>query len=600
VLKRTLWEAMENDGYDIVDEDGNISVANPGSGNGGAAGDGSSCLEAEPDDDLLLTFLIPVVPELLSTPDVMESVENIGISVDGIPLTGDPPSVTISGNMPGGNGAIPSIDPCGGHMDPSGYYHLHFVPEEINNVFDAFGITEVSCTNFVQSETALVGFAKDGFPVYASRDADGVLPADLDDCHGHTAPTTEFPDGVYHYHASSSLAPNVPPCLVGASVGNSFSFESSDVDADNDGVNFNNDCNDNDASVGSILLAGTACDDGDATTEDDIILSDGCTCAGTTIDDTCTSADADNDGICAEDDCDDNDANVGAAQTAGTTCDDGDATTENDVIMADGCTCMGTTTAVDPCAANGGDADNDGICAEDDCDDNDANVGVAQTAGTTCDDGDATTENDVIMADGCTCAGTTIAGTTECSAPTDPVATSSGTQVVITWTPIANIVTYTIQVRFKGQDIWLVTAPIRSSQVRIQGPQRDYEYRIQSNCTGSSSEYGPVEEFSITSNFSEEAQSRSKENNAADIVIKEVGILYPNPVRNTLNLNFSTVNPTTSFVIYNISGKEVYRQQMEINTDIHSFSLDALNAGFYLGVVQENGKRSYSEKFVKQ
>lgn len=60
------------------------------------------------------------------------------------------------------------------------------------------------------------------------------------------------------------------------------------------------------------------------------------------------------------------------------------------------------------CAANGGDADNDGICADNDCDDTDANVGAKQTVGTACNDGNAMTENDVIQSDGCTCAGVAI------------------------------------------------------------------------------------------------------------------------------------------------------------------------------------------------
>ncbi len=51
------------------------------------------------------------------------------------------------------------------------------------------------------------------------------------------------------------------------------------------------------------------------------------------------------------------------------------------------------------------DADGDGVCVADDCDDNDATVGAKQAAGTSCDDGDATTINDQIQADGCTCAG---------------------------------------------------------------------------------------------------------------------------------------------------------------------------------------------------
>lgn len=225
VMKQSLWDAMEADGYDIVDADGNITIVDPGNV-GGPPPSGGACLEASPDDNLVLTFLIPTTPEMLSSPDVLQTVENLGVSLDGIPLTGDPPSATQSmGGMPGGGGAIPSIDPCGGHIDPFGYYHLHFAPQEMNNVFDAFNITEVTCTNFTQSSTALVGFAKDGYPIYASQDSDGTLPADLDACNGHFGPTPEFPNGIYHYHASSTEAPNVPPCLVGASPNAAFTYQ---------------------------------------------------------------------------------------------------------------------------------------------------------------------------------------------------------------------------------------------------------------------------------------------------------------------------------------------------------------------------------------
>ena len=114
--------------------------------------------------------------------------------------------------------------------------------------------------------------------------------------------------------------------------------------------------------------------------------------------------DVDNDGICAADDCNDNDATF--PKPAGTACNDGDVNTENDVIQADGCTCAGT-----PIGCT--DIDNDGICADDDCNDNDA--AFPKPAGTACNDGNANTENDVIQADGCTCAGTPISGGGDCN-----------------------------------------------------------------------------------------------------------------------------------------------------------------------------------------
>ena len=106
------------------------------------------------------------------------------------------------------------------------------------------------------------------------------------------------------------------------------------VDNDGDGIPEDLDCDDNDANLPA--PAGTSCDDGDALTENDVIQSDGCTCEGEPI---MTCTDADGDDICVEEDCDDTNPNVPAIPN--TPCDDGDALTENDVIQSDGCTCQG-------------------------------------------------------------------------------------------------------------------------------------------------------------------------------------------------------------------------------------------------------------------
>ncbi len=61
--------------------------------------------------------------------------------------------------------------------------------------------------------------------------------------------------------------------------------------------------------------------------------------------------------------------------------------------------CISSTSCAGGCPDN----DEDGVCAADDCDDNDPAFPMAP--GTTCDDGNADTDGDVIQADGCTCAG---------------------------------------------------------------------------------------------------------------------------------------------------------------------------------------------------
>ncbi|MCO6477748.1 MAG: right-handed parallel beta-helix repeat-containing protein [Phaeodactylibacter sp.] len=185
-------------------------------------------------------------------------------------------------------------------------------------------------------------------------------------------------------------------------------------DADGDGVCADVDCDDNDASITS--YTGQACDDGDNTTINDQVDGD-CNCVGTPT--PCTGAgDADGDGVCADVDCDDNDASVTTRDAdgdglcddvdcddddaavnyqPGDACDDGDNTTINDVV-GNNCNCAGAPTA----CTGIGDADGDGICADVDCDDNDASI--TSYTGQACDDGDNTTIDDRLD-DNCNCAG---------------------------------------------------------------------------------------------------------------------------------------------------------------------------------------------------
>ena len=103
--------------------------------------------------------------------------------------------------------------------------------------------------------------------------------------------------------------------------------EGSDDTADADGDGTPDGCDDCDAA-----LEGTTCNDGDDCTTGDVYDA-ACNCAG-------TFADADNDGVCDADDCAPNNADL--PTTVGTACNDNDPTTENDVIQSNGCDCAGT------------------------------------------------------------------------------------------------------------------------------------------------------------------------------------------------------------------------------------------------------------------
>lgn len=218
-----LLNDMEADGWDIVDENGNVNVDDFSSV---ANMNVSNCLAAPYDPTLTFIYLIPVTPKLASSNNPIGEIENIGLSLDGTPLTGDPPSAVDGPEMFGGNNSgqisFPSLDPCGGHPDPAGYYHAHFIPQVMDQILDANNITTVECTLFDQTTSVeLVGFAKDGYPIYAYAE----MPTDLDECQGRTAATNEYQDGVYHYVASLIEAPNMPPCLKGVAAQNSFRFQ---------------------------------------------------------------------------------------------------------------------------------------------------------------------------------------------------------------------------------------------------------------------------------------------------------------------------------------------------------------------------------------
>ena len=217
-LNQTLWDNMATDGYDVIDESaGIICIQDPGRRNETIGNNCTAyCLNASADDSLTVTYTIPVTPVMLANPNTLGEVEHIGLSLDGVPITGNPPSVV------GRGGNIPSIDHCGGHHDPAGYYHWHAVPESADLMHQQQGTNDqANCSqNITQDNSALSGFARDGHPIYAYQDlisGSAVVPTDLDQCNGHTSQTVHYPYGGYHYHASLD-APNLPPCISGAAV----------------------------------------------------------------------------------------------------------------------------------------------------------------------------------------------------------------------------------------------------------------------------------------------------------------------------------------------------------------------------------------------
>ena len=222
LMESTLWDNMESDGYNIVKPNGNIRIQNPsGSANLRSTSTSNArttayayCLDASISSTIQTTYLIPIDPDVVRRTDdtnYVASVEAIGVSLDGQKIAGEPPSVVAN------SGNIPALDWCGGHPDPSEYYHWHFVSNSMNTLLDDLGINAAArCTDIAQDDNKMFGYAADGYPMYGETDND-VRPTDLDTCGGHYGTTPEYPEGIYHYHALPNTAVNLPRCLVGLS-----------------------------------------------------------------------------------------------------------------------------------------------------------------------------------------------------------------------------------------------------------------------------------------------------------------------------------------------------------------------------------------------
>lgn len=124
---------------------------------------------------------IPAYP-VVATSHEATTLGPIGMAINGVPIYND----REGGNVALDALTITTFDFSGAHPGPGKDYHYH-----------------TTGTYTTVDDDNLVGFLRDGFPIYGRRDGDDSYPADLDSYGGHFSTTTEFPNGIYHYHASN-------------------------------------------------------------------------------------------------------------------------------------------------------------------------------------------------------------------------------------------------------------------------------------------------------------------------------------------------------------------------------------------------------------
>lgn len=128
------------------------------------------------------TYLIPVNPVALVNSTGSIGMSGVGIALNGITMDPPAPVDRIKAAF-----TIAAFDDCGGHINPVEGYHYH---------------AAMGCTSSVASSdahSALIGYALDGYAIFALADAAGAEPSGLDNCRGHTDTTRG-----YHYHVAGA------------------------------------------------------------------------------------------------------------------------------------------------------------------------------------------------------------------------------------------------------------------------------------------------------------------------------------------------------------------------------------------------------------
>jgi hypothetical protein len=135
----------------------------------------------------VFVMTIPVAPTETSSTKEATALGPIGMALNGVAIYND----REAGNLPVDAGTLLSFDRGGSHSGPGGLYHYHF-----NGDFTS------------TDDANLIGFLRDGFPIYGRKDSDGTYPSNLDSNGGHTGVTTEFTTAIYHYHVSNTAYMN--------------------------------------------------------------------------------------------------------------------------------------------------------------------------------------------------------------------------------------------------------------------------------------------------------------------------------------------------------------------------------------------------------
>ncbi|QWX85209.1 YHYH protein [Cellulophaga sp. HaHaR_3_176] len=195
-----LDEFYSDDKWKLYREDGTIKVTDTEEGCLAAAKPNveekyhNYCVECLPEyfKNQVTTFVIPVTPKYIKTAQSFGR-GGIGVAFNGVKY--DPPAPThaiLAAHT------IAPLDDHGGHVNPHGGYHYHAVTGSTK---------EIPQTDI---HSPIIGYAIDGFAIFALLDKNENKPTNLDECGGHSDDKRG-----YHYHVGEPGENQIIKCLHG-------------------------------------------------------------------------------------------------------------------------------------------------------------------------------------------------------------------------------------------------------------------------------------------------------------------------------------------------------------------------------------------------
>ena len=201
---KNLSTFYNDDQWHMYDDLGNVNVTDTQEAFLGAARPNvdpqyqNYCVEGRVEwltngEPITKTVVIPTTPVRASRSTTANGLD-WGVTLDGVVIAKSAPVNAILGAH-----TIASFDDCGGHFNNVEGYHMH-------------GVTGCGTLDddHIAGETAMFGFAMDGYPIHLPLSGDDLKAANLDECGGHSTPGLG-----YHYHANDPSKNSVLTCLNG-------------------------------------------------------------------------------------------------------------------------------------------------------------------------------------------------------------------------------------------------------------------------------------------------------------------------------------------------------------------------------------------------